>query len=182
MPLQTNDVQAMLPMSEKMSGMYFPAIWRLKIQKTCIWCLPWVYLTKTVNYAHSKEIEYLEKNGCRQKCLDKSLPYNHILCVPASKQSGEFNFFDLSLPKKVDICFSIFEILSPSLSLSLSLSLCANFQVKQIAWTFSDQISPKIDLGLEIRKTNVGIRIIILEILCQFSGKRNNFDFFFFFL
>ena len=142
MPLQTNDVQAMLPMSEKMSGMYFPAIWWLKIQKTCIWCLPWVYLTKTVNYAHSKEIEYLEKNGCRQKCLDKSLPYNHILCVPASKQRGEFNFFDLSLPKKVDICFSIFEILSPSLSLSLSLSLC-QFSSKTNSFDFFRSNFPK---------------------------------------
>ena len=45
----------------------------------------------------------------------------------------------------------------------------ANFQAKQIALTFSDQISQKMDLGLEIQKTNVGIRIIILEILCQFS-------------
>ena len=43
--------------------------------------------------------------------------------------------------------------------------------------TNSDQISPKMDLGLEIQKTNVGIRIIILEILCQFSGKMNNYDF-----
>ena len=36
-----------------------------------------------------------------------------------------------------------------------------------------------MDLGLEIQKTNVEIRIITLEILCQFSGKTNNFDFFF---
>ena len=33
-----------------------------------------------------------------------------------------------------------------------------------------------MDLGLEILKTNVGTKIIILEILCQFSGKTNNFD------
>ena len=57
--------------------------------------------------------------------------------------------------------------------------LCANFQAKQIALTFSDHISPKMELGLEIQKTNVEIRITILEILCQFSGKTNNFDFFF---
>ena len=58
--------------------------------------------------------------------------------------------------------------------------VCANFQAKEIALTFSDQISQKMDLGLEIQKTNVGIGIIILEILCQFSGKTNNFDFFFY--
>ena len=56
--------------------------------------------------------------------------------------------------------------------------VCGNFQAKQIALTFSDQISPKMDLGLEIQKPNVGIRIIILEILCKFSGKTNKFDFF----
>ena len=53
----------------------------------------------------------------------------------------------------------------------------SNFQAKQIALTFSEQISPKMDLVLEIRKTNVGIRVI-LKILCQFSGKTNNFDIF----
>ena len=56
--------------------------------------------------------------------------------------------------------------------------VCANFQAKQIALTFSDPISLKMDLGLDIQKTNVGIRIIILKILCQFSGKTNNFEFF----
>ena len=30
--------------------------------------------------------------------------------------------------------------------------VCANFQAKEIALTFSDQISPKMDLGLEIQK------------------------------
>ena len=35
-----------------------------------------------------------------------------------------------------------------------------------------------MDLGLEIQKTNIRIRITIPEILCQFPGKRNNFDFF----
>ena len=36
-----------------------------------------------------------------------------------------------------------------------------------------------MDLGLKIQKTNVGIRMIIHEILCvQFSGKMDNFHFF----
>ena len=56
--------------------------------------------------------------------------------------------------------------------------VCANFKANQIVLTFLDQISLKMDLGLEIQKTIVGIRIIILEILCQFSSKMNNFDFF----
>ena len=50
-----------------------------------------------------------------------------------------------------------------------------NFQAKQTTLTFLAQICPKKDLGLEIQKTNVGIRISIFEI---FSGKTNNFDFF----
>ena len=36
-----------------------------------------------------------------------------------------------------------------------------------------------MDLGSEIQKTNVGIRISIIEIhACQFSGKTQNFDLF----
>ena len=76
------------------------------------------------------------------------------------------------------IRISIVKILSLSLYVCVYVCVCANFQAKQIVLTFSDQISTKMDLGLEIQKTNVGIRIIILEILCQFSGKTNNFNFF----
>ena len=42
--------------------------------------------------------------------------------------------------------------------------MCANFQVKPTTSIFSTQICPKIQSGLEIEKTNVGIRISILEI------------------
>ena len=41
-----------------------------------------------------------------------------------------------------------------------------NFQAKQTALTFLAQICPKMDLGLEIQKTNVGIRITIFDISC----------------
>ena len=44
--------------------------------------------------------------------------------------------------------------------------VCANFQTKQTALTFSAQICPKMDLGLAIQKTIVGIRISILDIPC----------------
>ena len=44
--------------------------------------------------------------------------------------------------------------------------VCANFQAKQTALTFSAQICPKMDLGLTIQKTIVGIRISILDIPC----------------
>ena len=48
--------------------------------------------------------------------------------------------------------------------------------------TFSTQICLEMDLGLKFEKTNVEIRISILQVLCvcvcQFSGKTNSFDFF----
>ena len=42
--------------------------------------------------------------------------------------------------------------------------VCANFQTKQTALTFSAQIYPKMDLGLAIKKAIVGIRISIIDI------------------
>ena len=42
--------------------------------------------------------------------------------------------------------------------------VCANFQAKQTALTFSAQICRKMDLGLAIQKNIVGIRISILDI------------------
>ena len=42
--------------------------------------------------------------------------------------------------------------------------VCANFQAKQTALTFSAQICRKMDLGLAIQKNIVRIRISILDI------------------
>ena len=61
---------------------------------------------------------------------------------------------------------------------------CANFLTKRTALTFSVQISPKMNLELEIQKNNVRIGdTVITETswryhVCQFLGKTNNFDFF----
>ena len=52
-------------------------------------------------------------------------------------------------------------------------TLYANFQEKQTTLTFSVQICPKMDLGLEIEKTNVRIKINILKILCVPIFSRN---------
>ena len=52
---------------------------------------------------------------------------------------------------------------------------CAKFQAKQTTFTFSVQICPKMDLGLAIQKTNIGIRRCHAY---KFSGKMNNFNFF----
>ena len=56
--------------------------------------------------------------------------------------------------------------------------MCADFLVKQRILTFLAQIFPEMNFCLKIQKTNVRIRISILEIPCvPFSGKTNNFDF-----
>ena len=44
--------------------------------------------------------------------------------------------------------------------------MCANFKVKWTTLIFLTQICPKRNLELEIQKTNVGIRLSILEIPC----------------
>ena len=44
--------------------------------------------------------------------------------------------------------------------------MCAHFQTKRITLTFLAQICPKMDFWLEIQKTNVEIRISILETPC----------------
>ena len=54
----------------------------------------------------------------------------------------------------------------------MCMCVCANFQVKQTALTFSAQICPKMDLGLAIQRTIVRIRI------SNFLVKMNNFEFF----
>ena len=45
----------------------------------------------------------------------------------------------------------------------LCMCVCARFQAKQAALTFPAQICTKVDLGLAIQKTIVGIRINILD-------------------
>ena len=57
--------------------------------------------------------------------------------------------------------------------------VCVHFQAKQAALTFSTQICPKMNLGFEIQKNNVGIIISILDIpRVSISVKIDNFDFF----
>ena len=52
-------------------------------------------------------------------------------------------------------------------------TLSVHFQAKQTTLTFLVQICPKMDLGLEIQKTNIRIRLIILEILCVSIFRQN---------
>ena len=49
----------------------------------------------------------------------------------------------------------------------------AKFPAKQTTLTFSVQICPAMDLGLEIQKTNVGIRISIVKMPCMPIFRKN---------
>ena len=73
----------------------------------------------------------------------------------------------------VCVCVCVRVCVCVSVCIRACVCVCANFQVKQIALTFSDQICPRMDLGLEIQKTNVGIRIAILEIPCVSIFRQN---------
>ena len=55
----------------------------------------------------------------------------------------------------------------------------ATFQGKQTTLIFSTETFPKTDLEFELQKTNVGIRISILEISCvPFFRQMDNVEFF----
>ena len=80
-----------------------------------------------------------------------------------SDKTNNFDFFGSNLPK------NRFRIASSGnycrkKNQHLRDTMCANFHTKRRTLTFLAQICPKTDLGLEIQKTNVGIRISILEI------------------
>ena len=45
-------------------------------------------------------------------------------------------------------------------------TMCANFQSKWTTLNFTAQICPKKDLGFETGKSNVGIRINVVETFC----------------
>ena len=49
LPMQTNDVQAMLLLSERVLEMHFPANWRPKFQKVLLWYPPWGNLREIMN-------------------------------------------------------------------------------------------------------------------------------------
>ena len=51
--------------------------------------------------------------------------------------------------------------------------MCANFQTKLTTLNFWAQICSKRKSGFEIQKTNIGIRISILEILCEPIFRQN---------
>ena len=51
--------------------------------------------------------------------------------------------------------------------------MCTNFEAKRSTLTFLAQVCPIMDLGWEIRKTNLGIRISIVKMPCMPIFRKN---------
>ena len=91
-----------------------------------------------------------------------------IIEIHACQFSGKTQNFDLfnpNLPKN-EFWGQKFKNRSPDSESALPRYHCVNFQLKRTTLTFLVQICPKRKLGFEIQKTNVGIRISILQIPC----------------
>ena len=95
----------------------------------------------------------------------ESASSRYHLCQFSFKLNN-FEFFSSKLPKKWIQGWKLRQVMSVQESTSSRSSVCANSLAKRATLTFSTQICPKMDLGLEIHKTNVAIRISILEIPC----------------
>ena len=93
-----------------------------------------------------------------------------ILCVYVrvcqfSGKTNSFDFFSPNLPKN-GFRVGNSENYWRNKNQHPQYTMCANFQSKYTTLNFLAQICPKKNLGLEIEKSNVGIRINIIEILC----------------
>ena len=85
-----------------------------------------------------------------------------IASAPIFRQNGQFWLLSPNLPKN-EFCDRNFKNLSLD-----SESAPPKYHVYQLS-----DICPKTDLGLEIQKTNVGIRISILKIQCVLIFRQN---------
>ena len=94
----------------------------------------------------------------------ESASSRYSVCQFSAKMYN-FDFFDLNLPKN-GFMFWNSENYCRNKNQHPQDTMCANFQAKRTTSSFLAQICPKMDSGLEIQKTNVGIRISILEIPC----------------
>ena len=83
--------------------MHFLAICRPKFQTCSLWCLPWGHPTKAMSSANTKETESVEENGCRQKCLDKSLPLSQSVTAQPGIMTVTVN--EIKWQKKQDLFY-----------------------------------------------------------------------------
>ena len=94
-----------------------------------------------------------------------------ILCVYVrvcqfSGKTNSFDFFSPNLPKN-GFRVGNSKNYCRNKNQHPRYTMCANFQSKWTTLNFLAQICPKKDLDFEIEKNNVGIRINIVETLCE---------------
>ena len=95
---------------------------------------------------------------------EESTSSRHSVCQLSAKLDN-FEFFDPNLPKNGFRFWNSKNYYWKKNQKPWD-NICTNFQVRQTTLTFLAQICPKRKSGFEIQKTNVGLRISILEILC----------------
>ena len=93
-----------------------------------------------------------------------------ILCVDVlvcqfSGRTNSFDFFSPTLPKN-GFRVGNSENYCRNENRHPRYTMCVNFQSKWTNFNFSAQICPEKDLGLETERSNVGIRVNIVETLC----------------
>ena len=89
------------------------------------------------------------------------------MCVcQFSGKTNSFDFFSPNLPK-TRFRVGNSENYSGNNNQHPRYTMRANFQSKRTTLNFSAQICPKRDIGLGTEKSNVGIRINIVETLCM---------------
>ena len=90
----------------------------------------------------------------------------HVRVCQFSGKTNSFDFFSPNLPKSESRVGNS-ENYCCNKNQHPRYTTCANFQSKWTTLNFLTQTCSKKDLGLETEKSNVGIRINIVETLCM---------------
>ena len=104
-------------------------------------------------------------NTCKSPLLSPPVTdfrWNNTAPSRYIRQNRQFHFLDLTLPKN-GFRFWNSENKYWNKNPHTRDTMCANFQAKWTNLTFWGQICPKIDFWFEIQKTNIEVKISILE-------------------
>ena len=115
------------------------------------WLLQFLPLTTIEKEGLQARKTIIYFNLCSQTflCLLCTAITSSRCSVPAFRQSGKFDFFDWICPKN-GFRFGISENKCQNKNQNPQETLWANFRAKWMNLTFSAQICPKMDLGLDI--------------------------------
>ena len=127
----------------------------------------WTTLTFSVQTCPKMDIGLvIQKNYCQNKNQ-----HPRYVCQFLVKMY-DFEFFGPNLSKK-DFRVGMGEKRCRNKNQHCRDTLCTNFQPNWITLTFLALICPKMDLGLDIQKTNFGIRIGIVKMSCVPIFRKN---------